>query len=232
MGYKESQTDKRLKSWFENDMSSRLLRSVSLEFGEIRGLKEFKIEFNYPISAVAGRNGSGKTTLLALAACAFHNETNGFRLPSRKISYYTFSDFLIQSKDEVSPDGISVEYEIAYDHWATSPEDIESVGINSQALVKMPGGKWRTYSNRIHRTVIFFGIDRVVPHSEKSVSKSYRSAFKKSLANGCEEKVRAAVGKVLGKTYEEFYFKSHSKYRLPFVKKEGVQYSGFNIGGR
>ena len=42
--------------------------------------------------------------------------------------------------------------------------------------------------------------------------------------------MRAAVGKVLWKTYDEFYFKSHSKYRLPFVKKEGVQYSGFNMG--
>lgn len=93
---------------------------------------------------------------------------------------------MIQSKDEVSPDGIYLEYGKAYDHWLTSPEDPDGIGIKSQDLIKMPGGKWRTYSNRIHRTVIFFGIDRVVPHSEKSVSKSYRSAFKKSLANGCE----------------------------------------------
>jgi predicted ATPase len=230
VSYKYSQTDKKLKSWFENDMSSKLLRSVALGYGEIRGLKRFEIEFNYPISAIAGRNGSGKTTLLALAACAFHNDAIGFRLPSRKISYYTFSDFFIQSKDEVSPDGIYVEYGIAYDHWATTPEDTESVGVKNQGMIKLPGGKWRTYANRVNRTVIFFGIDRVVPHSEKSVSKSYRSAFKKSLANGCEEKVRAAVGKILGKTYDEFYFKSHSKYRLPFVKKDGILYSGFNMG--
>ncbi|WP_305825840.1 ATP-binding protein [Massilia brevitalea] len=207
MGYKISKIDQKLQNWFENDMSSKLLRSVALSFGEIRGLKGFEIELNYPISAIAGRNGSGKTTLLALAACAFHNSADGFRLPGRKVSYYTFSDFLIQSKDEVSPDGIYVEYGIAYDHWAISPESMESEGVNSQALIKMPGGKWRTYANRIHRHVIYFGIDRVVPHSEKSVSKSYRSAFKKSLANGCEEKVRDSVGKVMGKTYDEFHFK-------------------------
>ena len=211
-------------------MSSKLLRSISLRFGGIRGLKTFDMEINYPISVVAGRNGSGKTTLLALAACAFHNEPDGFRLQSRKNTYYTFSDFLIQSKDEVPPDGIYVQYGIAYDDWAVTPESPESSGINSIALIKMPGGKWRTYANRVYRDVIFFGIDRVVPHSEKSVSKSYRSAFKKSSVNGCEEKVKVAVSKVLGKNYDEFHFKSYSKYRLPFVKKDGILYSGFNMG--
>lgn len=230
VGYKTSKVDSKLESWFVNDMSSKLLRSISLRFGGIRGLKEFDIDFNFPIAAIAGRNGSGKSTLLALAACAFHNSVDGFRLPSRKLPYYTFSDFLIQSKEEVSPDGIYIDYGVAYNHWATSAETPESEGVNLQSLVKMPAGKWRTYSNRINRDVIFFGIDRVVPHSEKSVSKSYRSAFKKSFVNGCEEKVRNAVSKVLGKKYDDFHFKSHSKYRLPFVKKDGVSYSGFNMG--
>jgi hypothetical protein len=77
--------------------------------------------------------------------------------------------------------------------------------------------------------VVFIGIDRVVPHSEKSISKSYRSAFEKSI-HGCEESVLLAVGRILGSKYSDFHFKSYYKYRLPVVQRNDVTYSGFNMG--
>lgn len=221
--------DSKLADWFKNDMSNAFLRAIYLTSGNIRGLKPFKIQFDFPISVVAGGNGSGKTTLLALAACAFHNNDDGFKLTGRKLPYFTISDFFIHSSDEVSTHGISIVYGIAYDNWRVEKSNESKAGVFYQALTKIKGGKWRTYENRVRRNVVFFGIDRVVPHSEKSVSKSYRSIFKKTL-NGCEEKVRQSVGIVLNKNYEEFHFKSHSKYRLPFVKQGNLTYSGFNMG--
>ncbi|WP_369680248.1 AAA family ATPase [Novosphingobium sp. Chol11] len=56
----------------------------------MRGLSPCTVELAYPITAIAGPNGSGKSTILALAACAFHNRRNGFKLPDRKQPYYTF----------------------------------------------------------------------------------------------------------------------------------------------
>lgn len=221
--------DNKLADWFRNDMSNALLRAIAVTSGNIRGLKPFEIHFDFPISVIAGGNGSGKTTLLALAACAFHNKEDGFKLNGRKLPYFTLSDFLIQSSDEVSQHGILIQYWIAHNNWLTSKNNESKTGVLFQALTKIKGGKWRTYENRVRRNVAFFGIDRVVPHSEKSVSKSYRSVFKKTI-NGCEEKVRQSVGYVLNKTYEEFHFRSHSKYRLPFVKQGDLTYSGFNMG--
>lgn len=40
----------------------------------------------------------------------------------------------------------------------------------------------------------------------------------------------AAVGFVLGKTYDDFRYHEHSKYSLPIVKCGGTIYSGFNMG--
>ncbi len=79
--------------------------------------------------------------------------------------------------------------------------------------------------------MVFLGIERIVPHSERSVSKSYRGRFKLGIAHGWEDNVREAVGRILGTDYASFSYKRHSKYRLPIVaKKDQRVYSGFNMG--
>ena len=37
----------------------------------IRGIKDLRIQFNYPVSVIAGENASGKSTVLFAAACAY-----------------------------------------------------------------------------------------------------------------------------------------------------------------
>lgn len=76
----------------------------------------------------------------------------------------------------------------------------------------------------------FLGIERIVPHSEKSQSKSYSKSFSNKGVKGWESDVKDAVGKILGKKYEDFKYVSHSKYRLPLVISNGKKYSGFHMG--
>ncbi len=66
MAYNYSQIDKDNLKWFSEDSSNRTLKSIKLTRGHLRGLYKFEINFNYPISVIAGKNGSGKTTILAL----------------------------------------------------------------------------------------------------------------------------------------------------------------------
>ena len=112
MPYNYSQIDKDNLNWFPKDNTKATLLTIKLDDGHIRGLYNFELEFKYPISVIAGKNGSGKSTILALAACAFHNSKDGFEFPGRKNTYYTFSNFFIQSKDEIPPEGISIKYKI------------------------------------------------------------------------------------------------------------------------
>lgn len=78
--------------------------------------------------------------------------------------------------------------------------------------------------------MVFLGIERIVPHSEKSQSKSYSKSFLNTEVKGWEDDVKDAVGKILGKKYDEFKYVSHSKYRLPLVRVNGNTYSGFHMG--
>lgn len=225
MKYRESQQDKRLRQWFLNDNTKALLRSISIKSGAIRGLTPFRVDFEYPITAFAGVNGAGKSTLLALACCAYHNSPKSFKLPKRKNSYYTFSDFFVQHSEEQGPQGISIYYGIAHDNWRNHPP-----GVRYQERRKKTGGKWNDYHVRVSKTVVFLGIERIVPHAERSQSRSYSRAFKNLKIKGWENNVKDAVGYILGKRYDDYRHLEHTKYSLPIVKIGDLTYSGFNMG--
>lgn len=228
--YRESSTDKKLRQWFVNDMSRGLLRRIDLIKGSLRGLAPFKMQIDYPITAVAGRNGAGKSTILAMACCAYHNKRSGFKLKGRRNSYYTFSDFFVQHTEEIPPQGIEIFYQFAHDNWKKSDTLPDGKGLAYQKRWKRKGGKWNDYATRINSNVVFLGIDRIVPHSERSQSKSYSKSFMDSDPKGWEEKVAEIVGYILGKKYSELRYLEHSKYSLPIVKCGENKYSGLNMG--
>ena len=231
MDYKYSQIDKDNLEWFKRDDSKATLLSIHLEEGHLRGLSNFEISFEYPISVISGKNGAGKSTILAMAACAFHNDRNGFKLPQRKNSYYTFSDFFIQSDEELPPDGIKISYYILHDNWRKTNKHPDGKGIGRQIRRKKIGGKWNDYSERVKRNVVYYGVERIVPPSEKSVSKSYRHQLQNKDEQGWERLVKATVGRILNKDYTSFWYKEYTKYRLPIVKMGNNSiYSGFNMG--
>jgi predicted ATPase len=230
MNYRESNKDKALRQWFNNDTSKALLREIRLKKGQLRGLNALDLRLEFPITAIAGRNGAGKSTVLALACCAFHNSKDGFRLPKRTLPYYTFRDFFIQHADEVPLDGVEIIYVIAHDKWKKTEQLPSGVGLGYQKRSKRKGGKWTDYDKRVRRNVVFLGIERIVPHSERSQSRSYSRVFKDAKAKGWEDKVKNAVGHVLQKSYDKFRYLEYSKYSLPIVQQGSVIYSGFNMG--
>ena len=56
----------------------------------IRGIRDLRVRFDYPVSVIAGGNGAGKSTVLSAAACAYEVPGAGVRefVPSTE-----FSDF-------------------------------------------------------------------------------------------------------------------------------------------
>jgi predicted ATPase len=229
MAYSYSQDDKTNLGWFDKDNTKATLMAIEIAEGRLRGLENLKIQLRYPITAISGRNGTGKSTLLACIACAFHNSSSGFKTLNRKNPYYTFSDFFIQSSEEEPLAYLHVRYQILYNAWRKSSRIPTGIGLGWQSRWKLLG-RWNNYRSRVHRNVVFCGIERVVPHSEKSVSRSYRRVFQKAQLAGYEKTVADTVGRILGWPYSDFYYKQHSKYRLPLVKAKECLYSGFNMG--
>lgn len=232
MTYRLSDLDRKNTASFQKDASNRSLTSITLRSGTIRGLSNFSIEFSYPLAAIAGRNGSGKSTVLALAACAYHSHPKGWSLPGRKYPHYRFSDFFVQTHDEVPVDGVLIEYGILHDKWKPTETLPAGKGVGYQQRRKNAGGKWNDYANRLKRPVAFFGIDRVVPPSERSVLKNQRNYFSFAAANKskAEDLTRASVSRVLGIEYQDFELRGSGYHRLPLVKRKTCSYSGFNMG--
>jgi predicted ATPase len=227
LSYRKSSIDKKNADWFKKDHSKATLASIALTKGSIRGISACKLDFEYPISAIAGTNGSGKSTLLAMAACAFHNNTKGYTPPLRTQTYYTFKDFFIQSDDETPVQGVEIRYGIRHNAWRGKNK--ERLGF--QVRTKRKGGRWNDYNTRVKRNVIYFGVQRVVPHFERSVHKSYRSRFKPgNLPEETKQKIAKIAGRIIGKPYSSFDSYEHGKYSLPRVTSSGISYSGFNMG--
>ena len=230
MKYRESKKDKTLRGWFNTDYSRRFLRKIELQEGNLRGINALNLSFEYPITAIAGRNGAGKSTILALACCAYHNNKNGFKPNKRNTTYYTFSDFFIQHAEETPPQGIKIKYTFALDYLKKTELRPEGKGLAYQIRHKKTGGRWNDYADRVKKNVIFLGIDRIVPHSERSQSKSYSRAFKTAPTRGWENKVKNCVGSIINKNYDEYRHLEYHKYNLPIVKSGETIYSGFNMG--
>ena len=101
--YKDRTIDRKIRTDFQSNPNFNYLQSIEVSGGGIRGLHPSKVEFKYPITAIAGVNGSGKSTLLALVSCAFHN-TSSF-VPFNKIViiiHIVISLFLPQKKRDLS----------------------------------------------------------------------------------------------------------------------------------
>jgi hypothetical protein len=141
MSYNYSNLDKDNLKWFLKDNSCATLKTIKVVYGQIRGLRKITVDFRYPITAIAGRNGSCKTTVLTLAACAFHNISSGFKLAGRIHSYYTFSEFFIQTKEEKALGDIQIRYEILHDRWKSGALP----GAGWQSRKKKSGGRWNNY---------------------------------------------------------------------------------------
>ena len=230
MKYRESQQDKSIRRWFQNDYSVSLLRRIELSKGELRGITSLNIDFNFPITAIAGRNGAGKSTILAIACCAYHNKKDGYKPAKRKNSYYTFSDFFIQHPEEIPPQGIDIIYTFATNRLRKTEDNPSGEGLGIQRRTKKKGGRWNDYDSRLRKSVIFLGIERIVPHYERSQSRSYSKAFRDQQSQGWEDTVKDTVSYILGKKYDNFRLLNYSKYNLPIVKIGNTVYSGFNMG--
>ena len=226
MKYEYSELDRKNLGWFPNDYTRATLISIKI-LGKLRSLSNLQVDFSYPITAIAGRNGSGKTTLLGLAACAYGNNAKGYKLPGRKNSFYNHSDFFIQTPED-SKLSVSIRYQFLHDKWRSKKKE-GRISAGWQEHNKWVGGRWG-YSRRVKRTVVYFGIDRIVPDAERSVSKSYKRHFQSVDMMGWEKEVSEIVGRILGKEYASFHYKKHRTYKLPVVVSEDRSYSGFNMG--
>lgn len=225
-----SKIDKDNLKLFKNNGQYKTLKSIQLKIGKLRGLYPCTIEFNFPISAIAGKNGAGKSTILAMACCAYHNNKDGYMPVDHNKTYYTFSDFFVGTFDEEKIEGLEIDYNfvVLLRGIKTGKKVLRS---KTQVRVKKKGGKWNDYDQRYKRNVIFSGIQRIVPPSERKTERSYSGRFKSTkLDVDTKRRILEIASRVLGKKYTSLDLRTVNKRRLFVVDRPSNRYSGFNMG--
>lgn len=224
--YRESQIDKENTKWFENNKTVNSLTKLTISNGSIRGVTPCSIEFKYPITVICGENGAGKSTILALASCAFHN-TSSF-IPQNRVRpnaskerrYYTYGDFFTFSPEET---GIT-EIEICAEY-------LTKEGSKQNIRKKKPSGKWNDFNRRPERAVAYLGINRIVPPSESNPHRHYSRKFSsKSMDEDKLRQLKESMSAVIGRNYSDIDLMAYNTYRLFEAKRNGLTYTGFNMG--
>lgn len=226
--YIEKKIDNEIRNTFNASKAFNSLKKIEIEGSGIRGLFPSTIEFNYPITAIAGTNGSGKSTILALVSCAFHN--SGAFTPLSKVrqktNYYTYSDFFFFAAEERGP---LTELRIK-NNYLTSvvprPPKIQGLDIRK----KKPSGKWNDYNTRPERVVSYLGINRILPPSESSLFRRYKRSFtEKVLSDDIKNLLLKSLRTIFKRNYSELKLKEYKNCRL-FIVNNVIPYTGYNMG--
>ena len=206
-----SKTEKKLKKLWDKNTSIPFLTSISIDDGTpIRGMKNCKIDFQYPITVFCGRNGSGKTTFLQLAALAFHHKETQYRK--------TFSDFMKKTKYDSNNDGTKLT-------WYYTGTDAK--GKTLQPITVHKGNKkWMHYDRRPNKKVIILPVSRTLPANEKQYN--YADKLQDTDFTKLNSQYLKYLQRIMGRNYSEV-----SNYNDVFSKctqNKNCKYSCYNMG--
>lgn len=213
-----SDTQRRLKEKWLVQKNRSALRAIEVD--GLRGLREARVEFRYPIVAIAGVNGSGKTTLLTAAACSYHGQPP-FVPPSCKADrpYYTFNDFFVGSKRDGHFEGSAIEWH----YFPDTPKD-------SLRIEKRGAGKWMHYDRRPSRPTAYVGLERVLPAAERRVLRRHFGGAKTVSNKGLSPDARKAVNAITNLSYSGVELAESQGHRIFEMTRGNTTYSSFHSG--
>jgi predicted ATPase len=221
----------KLEEKWKTPYFNQKLKSIKFNEVGLRGVKNTTINFNYPITAIAGANGIGKTTILQLIACLYHNDDEThkpYRFSNAKTAkpYYTFGDFFVHFAGEEKSEGSSIVY-----HYEQKGK--KQLQKKSHTLTK--GKQWNAYNRRPKRTTDFYGVSRVIPANEfatfRNTFTSSATAFQKgSLSAESTQMIKSILCKPLTSVDVNASAKIPNFNLNSITLVSGLSYSNFNMG--
>lgn len=226
-GTRLSALEQRMQSSWESDSGRPFpsLRSISITsaVGQgLRGIRNLRIDFRFPVTFLSGKNGSGKSTVLSLAALAFHGVPGHIPGSARRIAgsegseygYFTFQDFFHRGPGDSDVSGIGISWEF---------RGADPVSIAKQS------DKWMRYERRPPRPVEFLGISRAIPSIELPALRNHFGVSATPSARPLSAESASRLGQVLARSYPGAEVLSGSRYAIR--RCGGVAgYTSFNMG--
>lgn len=201
-----------------NGLFGNILKSVGIE--AVRGMST-KLEFQWPVTVIAGTNGSGKTTILQICSAAYVKPDGGRN--------YKVGEWIRSALKQETPafgDGSS----ISYSFWDDAP------GFSIPYLKERT--RWNyPRRNNPERLVQFFGISTFAPRIErKDRLHVFRSQIEVKASAAFDRNLINSLSSVIGVPYDSGVMhtvglnKGNWSDKLPVVTRGACGYSEPHMG--
>ncbi|MBB4797981.1 putative ATPase [Brevundimonas bullata] len=185
------------------------LRRIKLN--KVRAFENQSVDLDFPVTALIGTNGGGKSTILGAAAIAHKSVKPGLFFPKSSIGDQSMSN------------------------WGIGYEIIEKKKNPTQPIsrnARFRNSKW-VRDDLIDRPVLYFGIQRTVPASERREFKKFATfSYKfKGVRTELSGTTQEQVARILGKDVSKFEQAAVSTTQSFYVGGDGnITYSEFHFG--
>lgn len=167
-----------------NGLFGNILKSVQID--SVRGITT-KLEFLWPVTAIAGTNGSGKTTILQLCSAAYVKPDGGRN--------YKIGEWIRTALKEETP-AFGEGSAVSFSFWNDSP------GVPIPYLKERTRWDYPRRKNQ-ERVVQFFGISTFAPRIErKDRLHVFRSQIEIKASAPFDKNLLSSMTKVLGVAYD------------------------------
>ena len=187
-----------------------------LEWIEIHGLRGWvgqRIEFGFPIVAIAGENGSGKSSIIQAAASVYAAEV----LRDARFA----SDFFPKTAWDAI-ENASIKYR------ARQGSKV------AESSVRKPTERWKGNSERPRRPVLYFDLSRVLPVGGRTgYAKIAKSRHKEASAKLFDQTRLDRLSYILGHKYSSARMAISdvdSERPIPVLQRQSAAYSGYHQG--
>ena len=185
-----------------------------IEIKGLRGWKEERVPFNFPIVAIVGENGSGKSSVLQASACAYRAEDeNG-------ITWFPVEFFPETAWDKLNDVRITFGFKQGTTHTIDS--------------VRKPTTRWLGQPDRPRRKVVYIDLSRLQPVGTRvGYARIAKNRHLEASAKPFDQDQLKRLSQIMGRQYDSAKMALSSidtSREIPVLSKSGKFYSGFHQG--
>lgn len=184
-----------------------------IEIHNLRGWKGYRINFNFPITAIVGENGSGKSTILQAAASIYKGHT-------KKLTRFASDFFPSTHWDSIRLARISFGYR----------QGAQSL----TGQVSKPTTRWLRNPDRPTRHVSYIDLSRIQPVPGRvGYAKIAKSKHKEASATPFDDARLKRLSSIMGRHYSGARMALtdiDQKRVVPVLTQDDKPYSGFHQG--
>lgn len=199
------------KSWDNGEFPKHL---ESIELTNLRGWTGQRIDFNFPIVAIAGENGMGKSTIIQASVSLYKPPAGGPK------GYFASEFFPDTPWEELN--GVEIK------------GSVKEGNTSRSVSLRKPTSRWRGLDQRRERAVLFLDLKRIQPtYSKIGYLRLAKKQCREAKSDIFDQPKLDRLSSIVGKQYtlaKQSATNVDDSRRIPVLQTSGNEYSRFHQG--